>query len=152
MQQIAIILDDPTKVLERYKLLPSQLDDAVKLGVQFVSAEFYKEVKGKDGLMRWGRHDPGTLTPSEPGTPPAAITTTLLNSIFTQPVNRVGFGTYEQTTLAGAPYARAQELGDDTRGLPPRPFMKPAADRLNADRRAERYFMARIKQVIKYGK
>lgn len=75
-------------------------------------------------------HDPGTLTPSQPGEPPSLITGQLRRSVIMKPKGP-GHVQVGATTV----YARIQELGGWTgRGhatyLPPRPYLKAALVKL----------------------
>jgi phage gpG-like protein len=140
---------DNITLLKAYDAMSSKIDEAVKLAVQTVSGEAKREVTGNLGLSQYGRHARGTPTPSPPGMPPAQVTTRLRKSITIQHIVRVGFAHYRQVTEPTVMYAAAQEFGIPGR-LPARPFMSPALARLQDDRRAERIFTARMKQVI-YG-
>ena len=82
-------------------------------------------------------HLKGTPTPSAPGSPPAMIGGSLLRSVHaTEPS---GGGDQWQVTVGGSVvYARIHELGGQTgRGhktrLPPRPYLRPALEKIVAD-------------------
>jgi hypothetical protein len=89
----------------------------------------------RDELARYS-HPPGTATPSPPGEPPALVTGTLRRSVTMR--GPAGRGGVAETQVGGTViYARIQEMGGQAgRGhastLPPRPYLKPAAHRLEA--------------------
>lgn len=62
--------------------------------------------------------------PSAPGEPPNADTHVLSNNI-----EGVSTGPLAAEVTSNAPYAAAQEFGDESRNLPERPYMRPAAAR-----------------------
>jgi hypothetical protein len=108
-------------------------------------------------------HEEGSPTPSPPGAPPALITGALRNSVV--PLPPVGFGVRWWVIVGGTTvYARIQELGGEIHPgasgwlanrntgqifvspytssqsitLPPRPYLKPTAEKIIADGRATR--------------
>lgn len=96
-------------------------------------------------LSRYGYHPAGTPTPSPPGQPPAIITGHLRGSLSpTGPYpTSGGFGGRLGPT---AVYGRIQELGGRAgRGhsvtLPPRPYMRPAYERMRADGSLRRLYV-----------
>lgn len=97
-------------------------------------------------LLSTYAHDPGTPTPSPPGDPPAKITGALRDSFkVTGPIG--GGGAYTSVLGPTIVYARIQELGGVTgRGhattLPPRPYFKPAFERLREAGTLTRIFTA----------
>lgn len=76
--------------------------------------------------LRTYTHPPGTPTPSPAGAPPALVTGSLMRSIYSTPTWRVRAGVYRSKVGPTIVYARAQELGYPPRGLPKRPYQKPA--------------------------
>lgn len=137
-------------VIERFKVLPIQLDAAVRKGVQRVSGEAQREITGREGLSMFPRHAKGTPTPSPAGSPPAQVSTMLRKSVVMQPVKRVGFASYTQTTLPTMIYARVQELGSSR--IPARPYVAPARKRLVSSGKAKRLFSEQVlKELRKHG-
>lgn len=63
--------------------------------------------------------------PSAPGEPPNADTHVLSGSIEATII-----GPLKAEASANAPYAAAQEFGSESRGLPERPYMRPATARM----------------------
>lgn len=146
-------------VINHFQKMPARLDDLVKKSVQDVSREAYREIVGKEGLSKYGRHDKGTPTPSPPGEPPAQISTMLRQTVTIMPIRRHGFAHYSQQTMPTMPYARVQELGGTfttsagtTVRIPPRPFIAPARNRLLQSGKAKEIFSRRIlKELNKRG-
>jgi phage gpG-like protein len=94
------------------------------------------EGKTRANLSRTS-HARGTLTPSRPGQPPSLIDGRLRNSVTSTPPVPAG---ERWACIVGATtvYARIQEIGGWAgRGhasyLPPRPYLRPAAEALAAD-------------------
>jgi phage gpG-like protein len=69
-------------------------------------------------------HD-STNNPSKPGTPPGVLTGTLRSSIDVESF-RDGTGTFVARVGTNVEYGRTHELGDPSRNIPARPFLRPA--------------------------
>lgn len=80
--------------------------------------------------------------PSNPGEPPNADTHVLSNNI-----EGVLVGPLKAETSSNAPYAAAQEYGDESRNLAERPYMRPAADRQRP--KAQARVVAVVRDVVK---
>lgn len=137
-----------TKVIDHFKNMPDKLDLLVKQGVQNVSKQALREITGKEGLSKYGRHKKGTSTPSPAGEPPAQISTMLRRSVTIMPMRRKGFAHYSQETMPTMVYARTQELGDPTRSIPARPFIAPARNRLVLSGKAKQIFVQGIRKEL----
>jgi hypothetical protein len=137
-----------TKVIDHFSKMPEKLDLLVKQGVQNVSKQALREITGKEGLSKYGRHKKGTPTTSPAGEPPAQMTTMLRRSVTIMPMRRIGFGHYTQETMPTMVYARVQELGDLSRGIPARPYIAPARNRLVMSGRAKEIFAQGIKKEM----
>jgi HK97 gp10 family phage protein len=133
--------------IKQFQAMPKAIDDAVKKAVNLVGAEAVREMTGKEGLSKYGRHQKGTPTPSPPGEPPAQVSTNLRRSVKKFPVTRKGHGEYSVEVMPTAVYARAQELGNGR--LPARPFVEPARKRLRANKRIERIFRETMYKELK---
>lgn len=88
-------------------------------------------------VLATSSHQKRTPTPSSPGDPPSLATGTLRRSITVKGPTPLGYGRWEAQVGPTAVYGRIQELGGVTgRGgatvLPPRPYVKPAFERLAA--------------------
>lgn len=79
--------------------------------------------------------------PSAPGEPPNADTHVLSNNIEGALV-----GPLKAETSSNAPYAAAQEFGDEGSNLAERPYMRPAANRQRE--KAQARVVAVVRQVI----
>jgi hypothetical protein len=79
--------------------------------------------------------------PSAPGTPPNADT-----HVLDRNIEAVSSGPLKAEASSNAPYAAAQEYGDETLGLPERPYMRPAA-KLNRPK-ARRRVVAAVNKVV----
>jgi hypothetical protein len=148
---ITVEFSDDDGFIRRLQTLPDRLDNAVKLGIQAASGEAKREIVGREGLTKYPRHRKGTPTSSPAGDPPAQISTNLRQSVQSRAVQRHGFADYSQTTLPGAVYARVQELGWAERGIPARPFVRPAVQRLRHNGKIDRIFRARLKEALNGG-
>ena len=127
------------------------IDRAVRKGVNTLAGVAKKEITGKDGLSKYPRHKRGTPTPSQPGEPPAQVSTALRKSVEETPIVRSGFAAYERSVMPTMVYARAQELGNPNNRfgvLPARPFVGPARDRMMANGRAERILWDAINKEL----
>lgn len=80
--------------------------------------------------------------PSAPGEPPNADTHVLSNS-----GEAVITGPLKAEASFNAPYAAAQELGSESRNLPERPYMRPAAARQRP--KGQRRVSAAVDKVIR---
>jgi phage gpG-like protein len=83
-------------------------------------------------------HAWGTPTPSAPGEPPAMISGALRDSVRYDPPRQTQPGLWMTTLGATTVYARIQELGgwagrNHASYLPPRPYLKPAAEETMLD-------------------
>lgn len=116
---------DSASTLRALKQLTDDVRDKGQQ-VALTQAGLVVERAAKVKLSENGRHPEGTPTPSAPGSPPSIISGTLRASVKTfKPVKR-GFGQYSILVGPTVVYGRIQELGGDN--LPPRPYMRPAAD------------------------
>jgi hypothetical protein len=129
------------QVSGRLRELRARAHYGVQAAALAMSLDFAAEVK-KNELSRYS-HDPGTATPSPPGEPPALISGALRREV--RPVPVLPAERYRMRVLVGSTvvYARIQELGGWAgRGhasyLPPRPYLKPAAERVIGSRQAGR--------------
>jgi hypothetical protein len=139
-------------VIDKFSAMPERLDALVRQSVQAVSLEAVRELTGRDGLSKYGRHKRGTPTPSPAGEPPAQVSTMLRKSVAIMPVRRVGFAHYTQSTMPTMVYARVQELGDPSRNIPARPFVRPARDRMVSSGKVREIFAKKlIKEMNKRG-
>jgi HK97 gp10 family phage protein len=144
--QIQIEYKDLDKVVRKFDVMPSQVDTAVRKATNAVAAELKREITGKEGLSKYGRHKKGTDTPSPAGEPPAQVTTNLRRSIKIYTAKKIGFGQYSQAVMPTAIYAHAQERGTDR--LPKRPYMKPARDRIMKQKKAQAIFRKYFNDAI----
>jgi hypothetical protein len=116
----------------KLKSMQARVPAAVTAAALAMALDFTAEVKTNE-LTRY-THAEGTPTPSPPGEPPALISGALRGSVYPQPP--VSEGAQAEVTVGGTViYARIQELGGWAgRGhasyLPPRPYLKPAAERV----------------------
>ena len=99
----------------------------------------------KQKLSRWGRHEKGTPTPSQPDTPPAIVSGQLRRSVKTSPVQQ-GFKGYQITIGPTMVYARVQELGGGPRNLPARPYVQPTMEESKDEVR--KLFMDELRSII----
>lgn len=81
--------------------------------------------------------------PSAPGTPPNADT-----GVLDRNIEASSTGPLTAEASSNAPYAAAQEFGDESRNLPERPYMRPAAKRSRPD--ALRRVVAAVNKVIRF--
>jgi HK97 gp10 family phage protein len=144
--KVEAIFDDHGAI-NHFKATSKKIDDAVKKAVNLAGAEGVREMTGKEGLSKYGRHPKGTPTPSPVGEPPAQVSTNLRRSVKKFPVTRKGLGHYSVEVMPTALYARAQELGNGN--LPARPFVEPARKRLRANKKLERIFRETIYKELK---
>jgi phage gpG-like protein len=97
-------------------------------------------------------HSRGTPTPSPPGSPPALISGALRRSVITRPDAASGYRA--SVTVGGTiVYARIQELGgragrNHASLLPPRPYLRPAAERLTGTGAASRVAAAAFTAAV----
>jgi len=114
----------------------------MKTGMEELAAAVKYQAKGRGGLTRYRIHPYGTKSPS-PGDgehPPARVTENLLRSveIKSEPTQRKGVFTIQ--VGSNLSYARVQEYGGSAQYgnrrivLPPRPFMRPAFNRVMGGR------------------
>lgn len=95
-----------------------------------------------------GRHEPGTKTPSQPGTPPTSVSTDLKSSI-TNEVERVGFATYVVKVGPTKIYARSLELGNPRWKPNLRyPFVGPTYTEALATGRINKIYMAVLSKAV----
>lgn len=80
--------------------------------------------------------------PSAPGEPPNQDTGVLAGNI-----EAVKTGATKAETSSNAPYAAAQEFGNEAANLAERPYMRPAANR--AKERAPRNIAAAVNKVVR---
>jgi HK97 gp10 family phage protein len=146
--QIQIEYKDLDKVVRKFDVMPSQVNTAVRKATNAVAAELKREITGKEGLSKYGRHKKGkdTPSPSDGKSPPAQVTTNLRRSIKIYTAKKIGFGQYSQSVMPTAVYARAQERGTDR--LPARPYMKPARDRIMKQKKAQAIFRKYFNDAI----
>ena len=83
-------------------------------------------------------HPRGTPTPAPPGSPPSRVSGDLLRSMKITPAVPTGPTTWTAKVYPTIIYARIQELGGlagrhHRSKLPPRPYMRPARARMEAD-------------------
>lgn len=100
-----------------------------------VTAMTLTAVKAAQVELSRTSHTKRTPTPSRPGEPPSLISGTLRRSIIFTPAVPAGPGRYVATVGGTVIYARIQELGgsagrNHATSLPPRPYLRPAADKL----------------------
>lgn len=112
-----------------------RLDTATRVAVSQAAA--LAEGKARAELSR-SSHARGTPTPSAPGEPPSLITGRLRGSFHVVGPTAAGAAAWMSVLGPTAVYARIQELGGETgRGhrtvLPPRPYVRPAAESLRRD-------------------
>jgi phage gpG-like protein len=97
-------------------------------------------------------HSRGTPTPSPPGSPPALISGALRRSVMTIPGPVSGYRA--SVTVGGTiVYARIQELGgragrNHASLLPPRPYLRPAAERVTRDGAAGKVAVAAFTAAV----
>lgn len=80
--------------------------------------------------------------PSTPGEPPNADT-----HVLDRNIEAVSTGPLKAETSSNAPYALAQEYGDESRNLAERPYMRPAAARQRP--RAAQRIVDAVNEVIR---
>ena len=131
---------DSKATLDALKRMSNDVQDRASQ-VALMRAGLVLERAAKLKLTENGRHERGTPTPSAPGTPPAAITSTLKASVYVTHPLRVGMGDYMVMVGPTVIYGRVQELGGGPNNLPARPYMQPAAAE-NADKIREAYIDA----------
>lgn len=112
-------------------------------GIYELAAAVRYQAKGRGGLTRYSPPHPyGTKTPS-PGDgqhPPARVTDRLLNSVEIKKDAYKRKGTFTIDVGSNLFYARVQEYGgmaqygNQTVKLPPRPYMRPAFNRVMGGR------------------
>lgn len=120
-------VDDLRAALEA---MASRIQTATPRAVEAGAEELEKATKAKLELKSHAR---GTRTPSLPGEPPAKIDGALRDSVRHSTPVLDGPGRWLTIVGATTVYARIQELGGYAgRGhasyLPPRPYLKPAAE------------------------
>jgi phage gpG-like protein len=114
-----------------------RLQAATPRAVEAGADQLQAATQAKLGLKS---HAYGTPTPSAPGEPPARISGALRDSVRYDPPRQTGPGLWMTTLGATTVYARIQELGGWAgRGhasyLPPRPYLRPAAEETMRDPR-----------------
>ena len=127
------------------KNLPRVADEAAEEAVLELAKLVRGRIKGRAGLTRWPAHPKGTRTTSDPGTPPARITSNLLNSVNIDEIRGASGSSRRKffaTVNVDAEYAWKQEEGfynsEWNRDIPARPFMQPAYDWLMETDKADR--------------
>ena len=116
----------------KLKAMQARVPAAVVASAMAMALDFTSEVK-KDELTRY-THPPKVPTNSPPGEPPALVSGALRGSVRPEPP--VASGPRAEVTVGGTViYARIQELGgragrNHASVLPPRPYLKPAAERV----------------------
>ena len=127
------------------KNLPRAADRVAEKAVYKLAELVRGRIKGRAGLTRWPAHPKGTRTTSEPGTPPARITSHLLDSVYIDDIHGAAGAsrrTFFATVNVDAEYAWKQEEGfynsQWNRDIPARPFMQPAYDWLMETDKADR--------------
>lgn len=123
---VSLVVDDKACIDALKHLSDDLRDHAVEIGLRQSAAVLELKIKGK--LTENGRHEPGTPTPSAPGTPPAAISSELKGSVHAEDPKRSGFGNYSVVVGASMVYARVQEFGGGPSNLPARPYVQPAIE------------------------
>lgn len=120
------------EINDRLRLMKKRAPLASKAAAKAMGLVMQREVVSNE--LRRYTHQPGVATNSPPGEPPALVTGKLRGSVVVK--GPVGARTRWAVVVGGTVvYARIQELGGRTgRGyntvLPPRPYIKPAAERV----------------------
>lgn len=121
-------------VSEKLRAMSARVPAAVTAAGLAMALDFSAEVK-TDELTRF-THTVSQATNSPPGSPPALVSGALRGSVYPEPPITAGA---RCTVIVGGHvvYARIQELGGDAgrnhaSHLPPRPYLRPAAERVLA--------------------
>ena len=128
------------EVTAKLRQMQAKAPAAATIAAVDMGLDFTAEVKVNELSRR--SHSKGTPTNSPPGQPPSLISGDLRGSVRPEPP--VVTGPRASVTVGGTVvYARIQELGgeagrDHASKLPPRPYLKPAAERAIATGQARR--------------
>lgn len=168
--QVTVQLED-TVVRDWWREAPRRLDRAVARAMTQAGYATRNEIVGRQGLSKYGRHNPLlSRTPSPPGDVPAQVTGKLRTTTRAFPSVRHGFGSYTKEVGPTMFYAIVQDEGMTisarsqsgmwfTYGkqmyrfmrqvhVPARPFIQPAFDRLMQRQEFERIFDAEIARAM----
>lgn len=121
---------DVQRLVRLYQNAPQRINSAVRIATTSVGVLVQREMTGPLGLRKYPRHPRGTPTKSEPGEPPAQVTTKLRTTTRRTPAQAEGFAKYSVSVFPTVGYARAQEKGRSEINLPARPFVAPTRQRV----------------------
>lgn len=168
--QVTVRLENP-QVLQWWREAPRRVDRGIARAMTQAGYATRNEIVGRQGLSKYGRHNPLlSRTPSPPGDVPAQVTGKLRTTTRAMPSVRHGFGKYTKEVGPTMFYAIVQDEGmvisaKSQHGMwfsyggqmykwmhqvtvPARPFIQPAFDRLIARNEFERIFDAEIARAM----
>jgi phage gpG-like protein len=145
--------DDVDQVVVRLKATSRRAAGPAARAATTAMARAYQRGVVATELSRYS-HTRGTRTPSPPGEPPARVSGALARSIKTSPAKETEPGHWSSSVGPRVVYGRIQELGGQSgRGrrttTPPRPYLRPAVDRMRGDGTLHRVAVEAFGQALK---
>jgi hypothetical protein len=172
--QVQVKIDGMDVLMPWMRQAPRRVDLAIARAMTQAGYEARKEIVGKEGLSKYGRHkayrkengkwvwnypNPATGQPWSPaGDVPTQVTAKLRTQTRAFSSVRHGFGSYTKEVGPTMVYARVQEEGAQVRNprtgkimtIPARPYVKPAFDRLQTSGVVERIFETEITKAVTF--